>query len=188
MKYASIALLTICVGLTGCATISLGPHQPSVDAVVLLRDSGISKVAVGAFSLGAGVSPATDKTLSARGNTLQPPNAGSFVLYLKEALIADLQAADKLDPASAVSIQAQLLENKLSAAGASTANATLAVHFQVMRAGQPLYEKQLVEHPVWKSSFVGAIALPDAINHYTEQYSNLLLQLYRDDDFIKACR
>ena len=35
---------------------------------------------------------------------------------------------------------------------------------------------------------MGAIAIPDAINHYSEQFRLILLRLYRDPEFLKALR
>lgn len=188
MRAIMIALIAASVTLQGCAAISLGAHQPSMDTVVLLRDSGISKLDVGTFSPSPTLPAAADKSVSVRGSTLRPPDKPSFALYLRQSLIADLTAAGKFEPAAPVRVQAELTENKLNAAGASSASAELAATFRVTRNEQLIYEKKFVESPVWKSSFVGAIAFPEAVNHYTESYSQLLLQLYRDDAFIKACR
>lgn len=56
----------------------------------------------------------------------------------------------------------------------------------LIKGSQVLYDKLLRQEDSWKSSFVGAIAIPDAINHYTAQYGLLLDQLYKDEDFRKA--
>jgi len=50
------------------------------------------------------------------------------------------------------------------------------------------YDKQVRQDAKWDSSFVGAIAIPDAINHYSEQFRLILLRLYRDPEFLKALR
>ena len=58
---------------------------------------------------------------------------------------------------------------------------------------QPVIEntvalRELRQDAKWESSFVGAIAIPDAINHFSEQFRLILLRLYRDPEFLKALR
>jgi len=76
----------------------------------------------------------------------------------------------------------------LSAAGAKKASAVLVVRFVVKSKGETRYDKQVRQDAKWDSSFVGAIAIPDAINHYSEQFRLILLRLYRDPEFLKALR
>ena len=62
------------------------------------------------------------------------------------------------------------------------------VRFVVKSKGETRYDKQVRQDAKWDSSFVGAIAIPDAINHYSEQFRLILLRLYRDPEFLKALR
>jgi hypothetical protein len=43
----------------------------------------------------------------------------------------------------------------------------------------------------WKqrraAAIIGAVAIPEGINQYTEGYTRLLAQLYADQEFRKAC-
>jgi hypothetical protein len=181
------SLLACCSLFAGCVSVPVGSHQPTGDTVIALRDSGIAALNVGEFKLAAGVDPAIDKSVSARGSPIKPQNGQSFALYLKESLTADLKAAGKYDAAAPLSIQAELTENQLHAAGISQASALLAAHFSVKKGEQLVYDKLLRQESSWKSSFLGAVAIPEAINQYTEGYTRLLAQLYADQEFRKAC-
>lgn len=183
-----MALVCAIFALGGCATVPIGQHQAAVDGVTALRDSGIKSVSVGEFTLAPGVKPAVGKSVSARGSSFTPPQGNaSFAEYLRDSLQTDLRAAGKLDPASPYVIGGELTQSVLNAGGMKTASSTLAARFKVTKAGRALFDKELKVDNQWESSFVGAIALPAALNNYTEQYSRLLVKLYSDDDFRKAC-
>jgi hypothetical protein len=173
--------------VSGCST-TLGQHQPSLDSVQTLRDSGIVPLNVGDFGIASGADPSIDRGVSMRGAPIKPQNGTSFIQYLKDSLIADLRSAGKLDPSSAVTVRADLTDNQLHGLGASTANATLAARFWVTKGDRTVYDKKLEETHSWPSSFIGAIAFPEAVNQYTELYSALLMKLYTDPEFRSACR
>ncbi|HUI61557.1 MAG TPA: hypothetical protein VLX90_15115 [Steroidobacteraceae bacterium] len=182
-----LAVLALATLLCGCVTVKVGDHQPSLDTVSGLRDSGIAPLNVADFKLAPGVKAEVDRGVSARGTPINPPQGQTFSGYLRNSLVADLKAAGKYDAQAPLSVQAELTANELHAAGFSTASAVLAARFRVMRGDQSLYDKVLRQEESWPSSFAGAIAIPDAINHYTAQYPALLARLYADSDFRQAC-
>jgi len=182
-----LAVAALSTVLCGCVTVKVGDHQPSLDTVSGLRDSGIAALNVGDFKLARGAKPDMDKGVSARGTPVDPPQGQTFSAYLRNALITDLKSAGKYDPQSPLSVQGELTANELHAAGISTASAVLAARFRVMRGDQAVYDKVLKQEQSWESSFMGAVAIPDAINHYGAQYAALLAQLYADTDFRQAC-
>jgi hypothetical protein len=184
----AIGLLLVASALGGCASGPLGAHQPSMDNVLVLRQPEMGSAAVGAFVLAPGAKAAIDKGVSVRGSVLRSPVDDSFAAFLGDSLRVELQAAGKLDPASTTVISGQLTKNELHAAGVSTADATLAARFIVRRSGASVYEKLLSEQRTWPSSFVGAVAIPEAINQYTEMYTKLLAQLFADPQFKAAVR
>ena len=171
---------------SGCST-TLGQHQPSLDSVQTLRDSGVVALNVGDFAVAAGVDPSIDRGVSMRGAPIKPQNGKSFVQYLRDSLIADLTSAGKYDPNSVVTVRAELTDNQLHALGASTADAWLAARFWITKDARTVYDKKLEETHSWPSSFIGAIAFPEAVNQYTELYSALLMKLYTDPEFRSAC-
>ena len=100
-------------------------------------------------------------------------------------MLGDLKTAGKYDPTAALTIAGELTENSLST-GLSAGHATLAARFKLVRGKDVLYTKELRQEEHWDSSFIGAVAIPDAINHYTSQYGKLLDQLYKDEGFRTA--
>jgi hypothetical protein len=182
-----ILVLTSLLALGGCASIKLPAPTPNVENVTVLRNAGIGKTGVSSFTLAAGKKPAIDKSVGVRGSSISP-DQGTFSSYLAATLRSDLQAADKYDANSPTVILGELLDNQLHAAGVSEADAALSVRFRVKRSSDVLYEKVIDQRASWKSSFVGAIAIPDAINHFGEQFRLILLQLYRDPQFQAALK
>jgi len=180
------AMMLGSVLLPGCASLKLGDHQPAVDTLVALRDSGIAPLAVGEFKLASGLNPDLDKHQSSRGNPIDPPAGSTFSGYLKDSLTADLKAAGKLDAASPLSVRGQLTKNELST-GVSSAQVVLGARFQVVRSDAVVFDKEIVQDDKWDSSFVGAVAIPQAMNHYAQAYNVLLSKLYADTDFRAAC-
>ncbi|MET0533549.1 MAG: hypothetical protein ABW171_04930, partial [Steroidobacter sp.] len=153
-----------------------------------LRTAEISSASVGEFKLAPTAKPTIDRSISVRGSQLSSPNDESFALYLKYSLLTELQAAGKYDASAPTVITGQLTENELNAAGFSTATAKLGAKFAVARAGRTLFEKTLLQESSWESSFVGAVAIPEAINQYTEMYTKLLAKLFADDEFKQALK
>jgi len=184
VRRAVLALASL-LALAGCASIRLPEPTASIENVSALRNSAIGRAGVSSFSLAAGKSPALDKSVGVRGSTIAPEK-GSFSAYLGDSLRSDLRAADKYDADSPTVILGDLVDNQLHAAGASEANALLSVRFRVKRSSDVLYDKVIDQRASWKSSFVGAIAIPDAINHFGEQFRLILLQLYQDPQFQAA--
>jgi hypothetical protein len=174
--------------LPACVSVKLPPPQAVIENTVALRDSGIDKANVGNFTLAAGKDKGIDKAVTARGSPISVEGGGSFSGFLRQTLISDLTAASKYDSTATNVIEGELFENSLSAAGSRNASAMLVVRFVVKRNGETRYDKQVRQAAKWESSFVGAIAIPDAINHFSEQFRLILLQLYRDAEFLKALR
>jgi hypothetical protein len=184
---ARIILLFLAASvLTGCATGPIGAHQPSLATVQSLRQSNMAPMSVGEFVPAATLKAGRDKSVSVRGSSLKSPSADSFSAYLKDALIQDLRSAGKYDAAAATAISGQLAQNELNAAGVSKADATVAARFVVTRNGTSVFEKLVTAAHEWDSSFMGAIAIPEAINQYTQMYARLLDKLFADEEFKKA--
>jgi hypothetical protein len=183
----TLGLLLVAGMLGGCASGPLAAHQPSIENVAVLRQSNISSVAVGEFVLAPGAKRSIDKSVSVRGSSLRAPG-GSFTTYLRDSLTTELQSAGKYDGASSTVVSGQFAENELNAGGVSKADATLAARFVVRRSGANVYEKLLREEREWPSSFIGAVAIPEAINQYTEMYTKLLARLFADEEFKAAIR
>jgi len=184
VRLASVAVVGL--ALFGCATVKMPvPTTASADNLGTLHAAALVPAKTGAFTLAAGKPAAMDTTLDGlRGSSVEPAN-GSFAKTLREELVVDLKAAGLYDEASNAVISGQLTDSMVDAA-IGTGTGRLGAHFTVTRDGKTAYDKTLVVDAKWDSSFVGAIALPAAINQYTALYKTLAGKLFSDPDFQKA--
>jgi hypothetical protein len=172
-----------CMALTGCMQMPMS-YQPTLKNIEAIKTPNMAAVNVGTFVLAPGKPASLDTTISARGSTAVPPE-GSFSKFLKSALIQDLRAAGKYDPKSTIVINGLLTENSLEAP-IGTGKGALGAKFSVNRDGATVYQKELNEKAEWPSAFIGAEAIPTALNQYASLYKKLLGKLFGDADFQKA--
>lgn len=171
--------------LFGCAAVKLPAPTASADNVQQLRSAAPAPLQTGKFALAAGKDAGMDKIQGGlRGSTVEA-QSGSFSQYLKDQLLAELKAAGVYDERSTTVIEAQLTDSKLDAA-IGTGTGRLAARFTVTRDGKKVYDKELAVSESWDSSFVGAVALPEAINRYGSFYRKLIAELFKDPEFRKA--
>ncbi|OOG58368.1 hypothetical protein [Rhodanobacter sp. C03] len=179
-----MAGLLLLLGLvTGCASIAAPTYQPSVDTTQVLLEHREARLAVGPFVASVGV-PNTG--LSVRGNQLSAGGSdGTFSDYLRNALITELKTAGRFDQQSQMRIEGVLANNALDA-GAATGSATVAAHFVVTKASVNIYDKTLTVTHTWDSSFMGAIAIPSAVQNYAGAIQKLVFKLVTDPDFVRV--
>lgn len=140
---------------------------------------------VGKFSLAPEKPAKMDTSLGGlRGASITPAN-GTFSQQLKDTLIVELKGAGYYDETSEFVIEGELTDSKVDAA-IKLGTARLAAHFTVDKNNARLFDKELSVDSTWESSFVGAIAVPEAINQYTALYKMLIGKLFDDEDFRKA--
>jgi len=180
---ASVLVLLAVVGLTAaaCATPMAAPG-PSIDNLQRLRRAEVPPMALGEFRLAPGLPADMDRRVNVRGSTVTSPTGGSYALFLKETLAAELRAAGRLDAASGIVISGQLTESEADA-GLDVGIARLGATFVVTRDGREVYRKALRAEERWVSSFYGAVAIPMALNQYTGLYGKLVTRLLEDPDF-----
>jgi hypothetical protein len=171
--------------LTGCAQVPLGAPVASVDNIQKAKSIGKAPVNLGEFALAAGKDPKLDQSLAIRGATVVSSYDASFAKHLRETLRVELQAAGLLDPASATTIRGFLTASQADAA-ISQGSGSVAARFIVVRAGKTMYDKELKADATWESSFVGATAIPAAINEYSALYRKLVGLLLADPAFRAA--
>jgi hypothetical protein len=181
------ALAAMLVGLVGCAAVKMPPANAAAGTVESLRGAALAPAGTGSFTLASGRPAEMDRSLGGLRGSSVSPASGSFAQQLKEQLITDLRAAGLYDEASKVVIEGQLTDSRVDAA-IGTGTGRLAARFLVKRAGATVYDKELAVEEQWESSFVGAVALPAAVNHYTAFYPALTRKLADDPDFRNALR
>lgn len=175
----------LAAALVGCAAIPVPTYPASVDTTQSLLQRRDVSMAVAPFSASAGVE---NQKLGVRVSQLSAGGAdGTFSSYMRNALITELKTAGRFDENSPVRIGGVLLHNELNA-GSGTGSATLTAHFTVTRSGVTAYDKSLTAVLKWDSSFMGAIAIPAAVQNYVGAVQKLLRKLLTDPDFIRATR
>lgn len=180
-----LALVAMLAAMTGCASVKMPAPAPSAANAEKLRTAQLAPAQLGSFKLAAGKPAAMDTSLSGlRGSSLSPTN-GSFSAQLRDELAAELSAAGLLDPKSKAVIEGQLTDSMVDAA-IGTGKGRLAARIQVQRDGKTVFDKEIVAESTWESSFVGAVAIPMAMNQYTALYKKLVGKLFDDADFKSA--
>ena len=172
--------------LTGCAT-QLGAPVASADNTTKARATGMGPVQVGEFALAPGKDKSLDASISVRASSASAPTGGSFSQYLRETLIVELKSAGLLNPGSPAVITGLLTESQVDPA-IREGSAKLGARFVVTRAGATVYDRELTVSSKWESSFIGAVAIPAAINEYTALYRKLVGVLLDDPKFQEATR
>lgn len=171
--------------LAACASMPAPTYQPSVNTTQVLLEHREAQLAVGHFVASDGV---PNTSLNVRGSQLSAGgNEGTFSDYLRNALITELKTAGRFDQKSQIRVEGVLASNKLNA-GAATGSATVGARFVVTRANANVYDKTLTVNHTWDSSFMGAIAIPSAVQNYTGAIQKLVFKLVTDPDFVRATK
>lgn len=173
------------VWLSGCARIPLGEPAPNFENIQKARASRTAPVAVGQFKLAPGVDPDIDKGVSVRSNRVFSPIEESFAQYLRQTLIADLQAGGLYDADAQATLSGFLTGSALDVPS-GTGSASLSARFMLVRTGKTLYDKELQASVAWPSTFIGVEAIPAGINQYSTLYHTLVGKLLDDPDYWRA--
>jgi hypothetical protein len=182
-RYRIAAVLALALATAGCS-MGLPQHAATLENIQAMRAAGIPNVGVGTFALAPGLPEGMDRSIGIRAVSVSSPD-GSFSTYLRQTLITELTAGGKLDPASPIVIGGQLTESRIDA-GLAEANAVLGANFTVTRDGKTVFSKAFEVHDAWKGDFLGAVAIPAAMDHYTALYSRLVGALLADGEFRAA--
>ena len=179
------AVAAMGLALFGCAALKMPAPTASAENLSTLRGANLAPAKTGTFVLAPGKPADMDKSLGGlRAASLEPSN-GSFAQTLKEELTVELKAAGLYDDNSNIVISGQLTDSQVDAA-IGTSSGRLAAHFTVTRDGKQVFDKDVAVDAKWEGSFVGAIAIPAAVNQYTALYKALAGKLFADADFQHA--
>ena len=187
MRRARFVLAALAgLALSGCAMAPLPAPQASIDNLQTLRAAGIAPVAVGAFTLAPGKPEGMDKSVGIRAGIVSAPS-GSFAGFLQQTLEAELKGGGRLDPTSTIVVSGELTQSDVSA-GIDRGHATLGAQFKVTRGGSVVFDKPLLVQDDWDGDFMGAVAIPAAMDHYNGLYHKLVGALLSDQDFKAAAK
>lgn len=171
--------------LAACAGSPAPAYQPAIANLHSLRTS-TTTIGVDDFAPAAGVN---DSRLGLRADAMTGAGSdGAFSTYLQQALEAELRSAGRLDAASGLRLSGTLTDNRLDSNGFSVGHAWLGARFVLKREGQVVYDKTHNAEHEWESSFIGAIAIPAAMEGYSATMQKLTGLLFADPAFIEATR
>jgi hypothetical protein len=169
--------------LAGCATTPAPVYQPSVANTEMLLKQPKTSLGVATFNAASDVD---DARLGIRGSSLTSASNGKFSAYLHDATVTELKTAGRWDPNARLQISGTLERNHLDGGSIKTGSAELGAHFVITKDGQKIYDKSLSVQHQWESSFIGAIAIPAAMQNYVTTVQLLLGKFFSDPDFISA--
>lgn len=185
IRWILAAALPALLLLGGCVTTPAPAYAPGNDTGVVLRGQPGAKLGVDTFQAAPDVA---NSRLSLRGNGMTGGSDGTYATYLQQALEAELRNANRYDHASTTRVSAVLLANKLDASGARTGKASIRARFVVTRDGVVAYDHPLQADHQWESSFIGALAVPTAMENYVATVQKLIGLLVADPGFTEATR
>ena len=168
--------------VTGCISADVDEAPPDFSTMLALRAKLAHPVASGPFTL---ANPALQHAINIRGSTIHPPKGQSFADVLQQAIDTQLKAAGKLDPAATVHISGVLTDSGASE-NIAHGHAKVGADITVLRNGKPAFTRHYEVVSAWDSSFIGAIAIPDAFIQYNGLYAQLSRKIMADDDLIAA--
>lgn len=180
---AAVAALSL---LAACVHAPAPAYQPGLDNLRTLR-AGTSLIAVEDFAAADGVN---DSRLSMRGVNSMTGAGGdnAFSSYLQQALEIELRNAGRFDADSGLRLSGTLTVNQLESADLSIGRATVAARFVLTRGGRVVYDQVHKARHEWESSFLGALAVPAAMQGYSATVQKLVGVLFADPAFIAASR
>lgn len=174
-----VVLLSMIALLSGCA-MTAPNYTPSIASVSAIKNSGATPAAVAKASV---AKPELNK-ISLRSNPLKSPY-GDYSSYVEQALKKELSDAGLLDANAGTVIGTTLTKNDIDT-GMATGTGNIAAIFTVTKAGKKIFEKEIAATETWESSFVGAIAIPNAVNAYPAMVNKLVTKLFSDKEFLTA--
>ncbi|MBL8377042.1 MAG: hypothetical protein JNM79_04180 [Burkholderiales bacterium] len=173
----------LCAWLAACTTPA-PPYAASVSNVEVTAKLG-SAISVGKFEFDKGKESELNE-VGARASNFPSPVNGSYADYFADAAMKELRAAGKFDAASPKALTGTLIKNHLSAAGLNTNDAALQVRFKLAEGTKVTYDKLVSAEHQWESAFLGAIAIPRALDQYIATIQKLMRSLFSDPDFVRA--
>ena len=179
----NILVATCVLMLAGCVTMQAPKYEPPIATTQGLMQQMQAKIAVDRFDAAKGVN---NTSLSIRGSQLTGGTDGTYSAYLHDALQSALESAGRYDSASTTRLTGTLDVNDLNGANMTTGTATVAARFVLTRQNAPVYTKELTASTQWESSFIGAVAIPAAVQNYGATMQKLVGLLFSDADFLKA--
>ncbi|KPZ12556.1 hypothetical protein ALO41_100752 [Pseudomonas amygdali pv. ulmi] len=179
MKGNLVLVALLALLMQGCG-VTMTRYEPSFDNVQKLKQTPpLLPIRQTQVSAAAG-----QDSLHVRGNPVTSPS-GSITQHIQDALTGELDRAGLIDPQSPRQLNVLVTQNELTA-GMGTGTGTIAARFTLIDGEKVEYDATKQFSSQWNSSFLGAIAIPNAANAYNPLVRDLLKALYSDPLFTQA--
>lgn len=175
--------LLACFAVGACVS-QIDELSPSIETLQLLRQGGTPLIAIGDF---APASKDVGRKVAVRLSTMHAPKGKNFADFLAATFRAELGAAGKLDPGSALRLDGVLLESRLDE-DIAKGRASLSARVILSRSTKAIFSKTYRVESYWKSDFIGATAIPEAFRQYNSLYALLVRKVLMDPAFSAAAR
>jgi len=184
MQYLkNITLAIALLLLTGCS-IKGQKYTPDFNTINNLKNKNLQSMSVNALSN-------TSKnfmTVSLRGAQMTSPYGGSFSKYLEESLKEHLKHSSLYNESSNVNISVAMLKNDVDIMGFSVGEADISAKFTVNKRNKIIFDKVYSIHHTWDSSFIGQVAVENALNNYPVAIQKLINKFTLDKDFLRKVK
>lgn len=182
---ALVSAVLLLLTVPGCTTVA-PRYGFAPENVQTLRDAGTTSVRLGDFTVAPGLPSAT--RVSLRLNPMVSPYGTGCADYLREAIRQEFAEAGRLSSNAQTELSGILLRNDVDATGMIRGQANLSARIVVKRAAETVYDRVYMAETSWDSNYVGAIAIPRAVNAYPELVHRFVASLIGDAAFLAAIR
>ena len=179
MKIAVIALSLLA---TACS-MQAPPYQVSLDNVQSIKRAKVIPLNVGAI-----VSTKKLNSISLRGSSMQSPVGKTYGEYLAKALEDELKLAKIWSGVSSTVITGEMLTNDIDVSSFSEGTGETSAKFVVTRDDKVIFDKVISANHQFDSSFMGAIAIPNAQASYVNLVQKLIKNLFEDETFLSVLK
>lgn len=183
MRFFLISILSLT--LVACGTVPAPKYQPSKENIEKIKTLEKS-VDIGKFELKQ--SNVAKDVISIRAINMNSPYGTSFSDYLENALRLDFSLAEKLSEKSDLTMSGAILKNDLDGSGINVGTGIAEVEVKINKGGNSLMRKIYTQEHQWESSFMGAEAIPKAMQQYPILIEKLIYKIVSDPDFNKATK
>ncbi len=181
MKYLKrVALLTVVAVISGCA-VPAPKYQPSKENIELIAKKNYPSIGVMRFEDKEGGK--NKKLITIRSVQMNSPYEDSYARYIEEAIKLDLMLADRYSSNAATKIDGVLIQNEMNGGGINAGDAVVEVEVSVVKDNLITFKKNFKQTHEWESSFLGAHAIPKAMEQYPILIEKLIGKIFADSEF-----
>ncbi|MBA6294372.1 hypothetical protein H4J58_03195 [Colwellia sp. MB3u-70] len=179
IKISTVALSLL---ITACS-MQAPPYEASIENVQIIKGAKVKQVKVGKIT-----STKQLDSISLRGSSMYSPVNKSYGSYLQKALEYELKLAKLLSAVSSTVLTGEMLTNGINISSFSEGVGEASAKFVVTRDNKVIFDKIISTNHTFESSFMGAIAIPNAQASYVNLVQKLIKNLFEDKTFISVLK